>query len=145
MQARQIANPVRFDVERLGRWEQLKAQLRVGGLQALVPMARGGLARTELGLEGVALRVPQLRSAVDFVNARRMEAAWRHEASYRGESDLGARERRQYSQNGEDGILEWIFDLVGTTNRSFIEIGSVRRGRKLHEKPCRVWLDRDMD
>ena len=48
----EISNRVRFDVERLGRWDQLKAQLRVGGLKALVPMARGGLARTELGLRG---------------------------------------------------------------------------------------------
>ncbi len=150
MQARQISNRVRFDVERLGRWDQLKAQLRVGGLKALVPMARGGLARTELGLEGAALRVPQLRSAVDFVNARRMETAWRHEATHRGGSDLGARERRKYSQNGEDGILEWIFDLVGTTNRSFIEIGASdgeeNCTRSLVESGWTgIWIEADTD
>ncbi|MDO8468820.1 MAG: hypothetical protein Q7S29_03635 [Candidatus Peribacter sp.] len=32
-------------------------------------------------------------------------------------------ERREYSQNGEDGIIAAIFAKIGTTNRSFVEFG----------------------
>lgn len=32
-------------------------------------------------------------------------------------------EKKIYSQNGEDGILEHIFDTVGTTNKIAVEIG----------------------
>lgn len=35
-----------------------------------------------------------------------------------------ARERRIYSQNGEDGIIEALFRQIGITDRSFVEIGS---------------------
>lgn len=38
--------------------------------------------------------------------------------------DLTRYERRIYSQNGEDGILQAIFARVGTTNRYFVEIGT---------------------
>jgi len=32
-------------------------------------------------------------------------------------------ERREYSQNGEDGIIAAIFGIIGTTNCSFVEFG----------------------
>lgn len=41
-------------------------------------------------------------------------------------SDLGElekAERKLYSQNGEDGVIEAIFRAIGTTNRCFVEIG----------------------
>jgi hypothetical protein len=38
--------------------------------------------------------------------------------------DLTRYERRIYSQNGEDGILQAIFTRVGTTNRYFVEFGA---------------------
>jgi len=38
-------------------------------------------------------------------------------------SDLRNFERRIFSQNGEDGIVEEIFRRIGTTNRSFVEFG----------------------
>lgn len=37
--------------------------------------------------------------------------------------DLTRYERRIYSQNGEDGILQTIFARIGTSNRYFVEIG----------------------
>lgn len=33
-------------------------------------------------------------------------------------------ERRIYSQNGEDGIIGYIFHKIGTTNRRYVEIGA---------------------
>lgn len=33
-------------------------------------------------------------------------------------------ERKVYSQNGEDGILEFIFSNIGITNRLYLEIGT---------------------
>jgi len=40
------------------------------------------------------------------------------------EIDLKAFEKRVYSQWGEDGITEKLFDLLGTTNKYFVEFGS---------------------
>lgn len=37
--------------------------------------------------------------------------------------DLSRHERQVYSQNGEDGIIEEIFRRIGTTDRTFVEIG----------------------
>jgi hypothetical protein len=37
--------------------------------------------------------------------------------------DLEQRERKVYSQNGEDGVLEAIFETIGVTNRFFVEFG----------------------
>jgi hypothetical protein len=39
-------------------------------------------------------------------------------------SDLRACERGIHSQNGEDGVLERIFECVGTTNQRFVEFGA---------------------
>lgn len=39
-------------------------------------------------------------------------------------SILNLCEAQVYSQNGEDGILLALFDIIGTTNRTFVEIGA---------------------
>jgi len=39
-------------------------------------------------------------------------------------TDLRSHERRVYSQYGEDGALERLFECIGTTNRSFVEFGA---------------------
>jgi hypothetical protein len=41
----------------------------------------------------------------------------------RSAANLRNYEHRVYSQNGEDGILEEIFQRIGTTNRYFVEFG----------------------
>ena len=42
---------------------------------------------------------------------------------YQDQKRLNRHEYQVYSQNGEDGIIEAIFDRIGTTNRVFVEIG----------------------
>lgn len=39
-------------------------------------------------------------------------------------SDLRPYERQVYSQCGEDGVLEHIFECIGTTGRRFVEFGA---------------------
>jgi hypothetical protein len=40
------------------------------------------------------------------------------------EIDLKLYERRLISQNGEDGVLQEIFDLIGTTNKYYVDFGA---------------------
>ena len=42
---------------------------------------------------------------------------------YLDEFDLNLHERKIYSQNGEDGIIEFIFLKIGTTNKFSVEFG----------------------
>lgn len=42
---------------------------------------------------------------------------------YRYQSTINRYEHRIYSQNGEDGILLYLFSLLGTTDRRFVEFG----------------------
>jgi hypothetical protein len=37
--------------------------------------------------------------------------------------DLAESEKKVYSQNGEDGIIEKIFETIGTTNKTYVEFG----------------------
>ena len=38
-------------------------------------------------------------------------------------SDLESREKKIHSQNGEDGVIEALFECIGETNRYFVEFG----------------------
>jgi hypothetical protein len=55
-------------------------------------------------------------------------------------------EMRFYSQNGEDGILQYIFAKIGTTNKYFVEFG-VEDGTECNTKYLRqqgwkgLWMD----
>ena len=52
--------------------------------------------------------------------------------------NLSIFEKKVYSQNGEDGIIEKIFDIIGTTNSTYVEFGvedgKERNTRYLQEK-----------
>ena len=41
----------------------------------------------------------------------------------KNEFNINNFEKKIYSQNGEDGILEYIFSVIGTTNKFFVEFG----------------------
>ena len=99
-------------------------QLKIGGVSCVAKMLKGHTLRLELSLEGVALRLPWLGSALNLVNLWRLKDAWREESLREVAIPLHRHESRRYSQNGEDGILQWIFDEIGTTNRWFLEIGA---------------------
>ncbi len=45
-------------------------------------------------------------------------------------SDLDRYESRTYSQDGEDGLLARIFQLLGPANRFFVEFGTGKSGRQ---------------
>jgi hypothetical protein len=53
--------------------------------------------------------------------------------------DLSQHERKIYSQNGEDGVLLRIFELVGTTSKSFVEFG-VENGDECNTRHLREAL-----
>jgi len=39
------------------------------------------------------------------------------------EIDLSKYEKKIYSQNGEDGVIEKIFEMIGTTSKNYVEFG----------------------
>ncbi len=47
----------------------------------------------------------------------------REHPRYRNPKRLNKYEYKVYSQNGEDGIIEEIFKLIGETTKYFIEFG----------------------
>jgi hypothetical protein len=91
-----------------------------------ISRVRGLARRALLGLETLFLRSGHTTLAFDSLNARRSEQQWRDETRtrLRAPDPLVARERRIYSQNGEDGIIQALFSQIGTTDRSFVEIGA---------------------
>jgi hypothetical protein len=87
-------------------------------------MLLGALVRAELALEGVAERLPLGQYLVDRYCAFRMQSAWRREAQRTARGRLVDHERQEFSQNGEDGIIEWIFERIGVSNQWLVEIGA---------------------
>lgn len=72
---------------------------------------------------------------------------WAHPNYYRSNrSEFNAHERKVYSQFGEDGILEAIFDRIGTGNKRFVEFG-VEDGAECNTRRLKelgwsgLWMD----
>lgn len=53
--------------------------------------------------------------------------------------DLQSRERKVYSQNGEDGIIEAIFEKIGVITGFFVEFG-VQEGKECNSRYLRYAL-----
>ena len=68
--------------------------------------------------------MPLLNWAPDLLSSRRMMSAWIREARQTGDDLLSQHEERQFSQNGEDGIIRWILDQIGLSAGWFMEIGA---------------------
>ncbi len=60
---------------------------------------------------------------LDRDRARRLAAFERELARSAKSGALSKHERKIYSQNGEDGILLYLFSRIGTTGKTFIEFG----------------------
>ncbi len=70
--------------------------------------------------------VTRIRRRVTWVRTKARILRWRSLEDLRrvwSPANLRNHERRVYSQNGEDGIIEEIFRRIGTTNRNFVEFG----------------------
>lgn len=52
-----------------------------------------------------------------------IQATFQDNPRYQDPKRLNRHEFQVYSQNGEDGIVEAIFDRIGATNKVFVEIG----------------------
>ena len=52
--------------------------------------------------------------------------------------DLLPYEKKIYSQNGEDGIVEQIFNIIGTTNKYYLELG-VEDGKECNTRNLRKY------
>jgi hypothetical protein len=85
-------------------------------------MVMRGLASAARGAMWL-VRAGGLRDQLRRLLRRERRARWLQAG------DLRAYERRVYSQNGEDGILQEILRRVGTAGRFFVEIG-VESGRE---------------
>ncbi len=78
-------------------------------------------------LSATRRQVSDLQSAIETTNAflynkfinERVNACQK----YQDPLNLNRYERQVFSQNGEDGILEEIFNRIGTTNLFFVEFG----------------------
>src|SRR5437763_14234693 len=77
-------------------------------MQSLASAARGALWLVRAG---------GLREQLHRLLRRERRAAWLQAG------DLRAYERRVFSQNGEDGIIQEILRRVGTREHFFVEIG----------------------
>jgi hypothetical protein len=73
------------------------------------------------GVERLEARVRELEGLLRPVADERATVARREE--WRQAGDLRGFERKVYSQQGEDGIIEEIFRRIGTTTRFFVEFG----------------------
>lgn len=101
------------------------------GLRGMLWLVRsGGLREQMRRLEAVGARVQALEERLAQAGIATNDAPNSTEVRHASAADrwlpagdLRAYERRVFSQNGEDGILQEILQRIGTTNRYFVEFG----------------------
>lgn len=128
----------------------LRARLASAVSGALWLVRAGGLRDRSRRLDELAVRLQELERKLDAPRAsgdrapgeigQAVREARRNEteAGWRQAGDLRAFERRVFSQNGEDGILQEILNRVGEGGRFFVEFG-VESGAECN---C-AWLVRE--
>jgi hypothetical protein len=93
--------------------KRTKALARAG-LERIGRRLLGRTALSELDRASSATQTSQLLLGMQY-----------REMAKRGESlPFADVEFRTFSQNGEDGILLYIFSIIGTTNRTVVDVGS---------------------
>jgi hypothetical protein len=112
--------------ERLARLEAVVVALaeRVGAIPPPPPtepfplgLICERLDRIEVGVVQLQVWAGQQEAAKAGTDPAAVKAEWQRVG------DLRAFERKVFSQQGEDGILEEIFHRIGTTNKFFVEFG----------------------
>src|SRR5271166_1886020 len=99
------------------------------GMNGLLWLVRpGGLREQMRRQDEVAPRLQQLAQrlaapADGILAVTQEERRQAVQAQWLRAGDLRAFEKRRYSQNGEDGILEEILNRIGTACRFFVEFG----------------------
>lgn len=76
-----------------------------------------------------------VRRLIHWRNKKKLEPYQREESRRYLANPLDLRnfEKKIFSQNGEDGIIEEIFDRIGTTNKCFVEFG-VENGKECNTR-----------
>lgn len=96
--------------------------VRARGLRASLDDCAGRLGEIDARIEEAARRLAETYRR-DWESAQRQARAAEQRQRWLEARDLRAFERRAYSQNGEDGIIEEIFRRVGAETRQFVEFG----------------------
>lgn len=118
--------PISYITERLDRLEGVVAPLadRLGRWPEPEPYPVSYITERLDRLEGAAMHMRAWTEKVE-AELRAVTGPILHDqkAEWRRAGDLRAFERKVFSQQGEDGILEEIFRRIGETNRYFVEFG----------------------
>lgn len=57
-------------------------------------------------------------------------------------SNLNDYEKKIYSQHGEDGIIDYIFSKIGTTNKNFVEFGFTEGKGRIEFNSAHLLIDK---
>jgi hypothetical protein len=85
---------------------------------------REDLARLGQSLRPSPASSPELERLARIAVSDYLERHLFASSKYREEGRLSRHEFQVYSQSGEDGIIEEIFQRIGASNRTFVEVGA---------------------
>jgi len=104
----------------MGRWIQDESP----GGDSAVAAIEARLAALESGLAGLVAAQEQAAQPnyVDRGTQQLLAMQYRRDAAAGVVHDFGSVEFRNHSQNGEDGILHYLFSVIGTTSRYVVEM-----------------------